>query len=533
MKVMWDMWKYRDLTPGDESSYYNIAYLWFQDHAVNFAWSPLYTVYYGTLMNLSTHAYFVMVVHRIVVVLALALLVLAIMRRLLPPEVAWLIAAWWAILPINFDTAFTIHLFAVLPILVAWFLILSNPSPWARGSALAMVLVATVLVRNEYMLGAATLAVVCLWWEARVAKHQLRTCIAAFGVPLLLAAAVISLFYACSIPQFHNGLGRIIHEKHTVNMCQVYAFGFQQRHPEWIRSPWLDCPELMKTTFGKPDPTLLEMIRNNPQAVLVHVLWNISLTPSGIQLLLFNESSGTTSPDYAPVALQSRKARLFSILVGAVLSLGSFLLYRERHQWWHLWLKDRALGWLAMLSMAPVALLIIVTQRPRPSYLFVQGLFLMALTGMCCFAIGRHVPALGRLKHLMPALMIGLVLVAPSRYHSYGGPRALLDLYERLAPFSEVFNRNVFMVSAYPMEIHGYVAHNYFTNPFLNLDYSALDGALKNQTLGAFLDERQVKLLYVDESLWRKLGAVEMAGWDTVVYQATERGQWTLLLKRR
>ena len=126
----------------------------------------------------------------------------------------------------------------------------------------------------------------------------------------------------------------------------------------------------------------------------------------------------------------------------------------------------------------------------------------------------------------------GLVLFVPSRYHSYQGPRTLLELYERLAPFSETFNRNVFMVSAYPMEIHGYVAHNYFTSPFRNLDYSALDGALGDKTLGAFLDEHQVTVLYVDEALRRKLGPVEIAGWDTVAYQATERGQWALLVKR-
>jgi len=29
LKVMWDMWQYRDLTAGDEASYYNRAFLWF------------------------------------------------------------------------------------------------------------------------------------------------------------------------------------------------------------------------------------------------------------------------------------------------------------------------------------------------------------------------------------------------------------------------------------------------------------------------------------------------------------------------
>ncbi|MGH7410758.1 MAG: hypothetical protein ACREJ6_06840, partial [Candidatus Methylomirabilis sp.] len=419
LKVVWGMWQRRDLAIGDESGYYSRAFLWFKDLSVDIVWSPLYTSFLGTLLHFSTDAYVVTTVHRLLVVFALDLLILALMRRLLPHWIAWPIAAWWAILPINFDTPSTVHLFAVIPVLAAWLLILHTPSPWTRGGAIAVLLVTTMLVRNEYVVATVTLGIVFLWWETRVAKAvegqptpRSRTYLLRYGAPLLLAGAVVLFFYARSVYQVpelwaggtlqhyvppwaaHSGLK----PKHTYNMCQAYAFGYQQRHPEWIPNPMLQCSGLMASTFGTPMPSLGEMLRRNPVATLQHFWWNISLAPSGIQLLLFNASAGTVNPDYVPAQLHSRRALLLSLLTGAILAVGLFLLYRDRRFWWEHWLKDRALGWLAMLSVVAVAGLSIPTQRPRPAYLFCQGIVLMALTGMCVFAISRRWPVLHALS---------------------------------------------------------------------------------------------------------------------------------------
>lgn len=562
LKVMWGIWRYRDLALGDESGYYNRAFVWLNSLFVDIAWSPLYTSFLGTLMHLSTNAYVVTTLHRLIVVLALDLMILALMRRLLPHWIAWLIAAWWAILPISFDTVSTVHLFAVIPVLVAWLLILHRPSPWTRGGAIAVLLVTTVLVRNEYMVATVTLAIVCLWWESRAAGRadrqstpRRRSYLLGYGLPLLLAAAVILFFYARSIYQFpelwtggtllhyrppwsaHSGLG----PKHTYNMCQVYAFGYQQRHPEWSPNPMLDCFRLMESTFGKPLPSLLEMLRRNPVAALQHFWWNISLTPSGIQLLLFNASAGTVNPDYFPVRLHSRRALALSLITGSILGVGLFLLYRDRRWWWEHWLRDRALGWLAMLSVVAVAGLIIPTQRPRPSYLFSQGIVLMALTGMCVFAISRRWPVVQNLSRWLPIVMVASLLVVPGQYRSDGGVRPLLRLYDRLAPFGAAFNRpdSVFLVSGYPIEIHDYVGHNYFTSPLVDFDYTILDKAPTDRSLPLFLDQLGVNLLYVDEQLWKKLdanpvhrqflAAPESAGWKIVTHQSTENGEWMLL----
>ena len=47
--------------------------------------------------------YTILILHRMLIVLALAVLVLALMRRLLPPGIAWMAAAWWVVLPIDFN----------------------------------------------------------------------------------------------------------------------------------------------------------------------------------------------------------------------------------------------------------------------------------------------------------------------------------------------------------------------------------------------------------------------------------------------
>lgn len=562
LKVMWGIWWYRDLAIGDESGYYNRGFLWLKDWSVDIVWSPLYTAFLGTLMRLSTDAYFVTTLHRLVVVLVLDLMILALMRRLLPHWIAWLIAAWWAILPINFDTASTVHLFAVIPVLAAWLLILHKPSPWARGGAVAMLLITTVLVRNEYLVATVILAISCLWWETRQARDvegqgPRRSCLIGYGLPLLMAGAVILFFYARSIYHFpelwaggtlqhyrppwsaHSGLG----PKHTYNMCQVYAFGYQQRHPEWNPNPMLDCSGLMQSTFGAPLPSLLEMFRRNPGAVLEHFGWNISLTPAGIQLLLFNASAGKVNPDYFPAQLRSRRALALSLIVGSILALGLYLLWRDRRFWREHWLNDRALGWLAMLAVVAVAGLIIPTQRPRPSYLFCQGVVLMAITGMCVFAISRRWPIVQNLSRGLPIVMVLSLLAVPGHYPRDGSARPLLALYERLKPFSAAFNRpdTIFLVSGYIIETHDYVGHNYFISPLVNFDYTALDKAPADRPLPIVLDQLGVNLFYIDENLWRKLStspvhrpfltSPESAGWRVLASRTTGSGTWMLVRK--
>jgi len=299
----------------------------------------------------------------------------------------------------------------------------------------------------------------------------------------------------------------------------------------------------MTSTFGSATPSLTDMLRRNPAAVVRHFAWNLALTPGGIQLMLFNAAAGAENPDYFPAELHSRRALVLSLLLVAVLALGLGLIYRERRFWWEHWLRDRALGWLAMLALGTAAGPIILTQRPRPSYLFAQGIAIMALAGTSVFAISRRWPMLRRASRWVPLGMVALLFAVPTHYRVLAGGRPLLALYERLAPFGDAFNRSdsVFLVSGYRLEIHEYVGHNYFTSPLVSYDYSLLDALPAGDTLPRFLDREGINLFYVDEALWERLVqdplhrsfliSPESDGWRVLAHETGPGGTWILLQK--
>ena len=62
------------------------ALLFLAQLALNFAWSPLYTAFLGTMQWVTDDLVTTLYLHRVLIVVVLAVLVLALMRRLLP---AW------------------------------------------------------------------------------------------------------------------------------------------------------------------------------------------------------------------------------------------------------------------------------------------------------------------------------------------------------------------------------------------------------------------------------------------------------------
>lgn len=549
LKVMWKVWEYRDLTVGDTAAYFSTAYFWFKNLSVDIVWSPLYTAYYGSLLFFSSDIYLVTILHRLIIVLALAMMVLALMRRFLPPGMAWLISAWWVIIPFNFDV-FEVHLFAFLPILGAWLLILSKDSPWRRGGAIAILLASSILIRNELIVATGALIVICLWWEIRLVRRGrsysgLSIYLGSYGLPLLIAGLISFFFYTQSVIQFRD-LSTAFKPKHTVNMCQAYAYGYKQRHPEWNKDHWTECQDLMMAHFGKHFPTLLEMVQRNPRATIDHVLWNISLLPNGIQASLFGAISGEVSPDYSPVPSHSRTVFLLSMMVVGIFILGGFFLLIERERWWKEWLQDRALGLLVMLATLTVVFLVVIpTQRPRPEYLYSLTLTIMALTGICVFVILGHWKIYQRLDQWVLVIGVVLVLLVTPQYydtpHYYEHPRTLLNLYRRLSPFQEIIAspRTVFLKGEEAFNIWGYLG----LLKSKVLDYRILDKLSGDMPLDIFLEKRGINLFYVDESLNARLIinplhhsfliSPESFGWKVIALEDSEKAKWKLLQKKR
>jgi hypothetical protein len=543
LKLVWGMWQYKDLTAGDTSSYFLYAYRWFDNLSVNILWSPLYTAFYGTFLYLSSDVYLDTILHRLIIIFTVTLLVLAVFRRLLTPSLAWLAAAWWVILPINFDTLYEVHLFAVIPMLAAWLLILTQPNRGGRGGAIAILFGAAILVRNELIVAASLFAGICLLWEIRLAREnglaKPLAYLTGYGGPLLLAGLLSLFFYTRSVVKFPE-LPAASAPKHTLNMCQVYAFGYQQRHPEWKKSPWTDCYELMQRDFGERLLPLNEMLWRNPQTVLTHFWWNISLIPNGLQVLLFNATSGTVNPDYAPVRTGSLTSLLLSGVVGAILLVGLTLLYRERHYWWHSWLESRAVGWLAILAVIAVTLLIIPSQRPRPSYLFSLSIFLMALTGMSLLVIAHRWSVLQRLSDWMHLLMVTVLFLVPSYYPTHPSSRQLFAVYRQLDPFEQIIARSdtVFLKGEYADEVANYLGYGrpqVFTYGIL----AELPEGTNSLTL---LESKGINLVYVDEILAARIPTIDLfepsfstalqsRGWQLIAFQNIPGNRWMLWQK--
>jgi len=221
LKIIWNMWKFRDLTTGDTSSYFVDAYRWYEHFHVNFVWSPLYTAFYGLILQ-ATHGDVLQatIFHRVIIVMLAAMGVLSLMRSLMPAALALLIAAWWAVLPINFNTLYEVHLFGLLPILVAWLAVAMRDTPWTWAWALAILFASTFLMRNEDVVALAVFAAICGVRELRqsrlVAARRSVFCKGRafiYGIPMLCALFLIAMFYWRSIVRFPQ-IFQALHLKH-------------------------------------------------------------------------------------------------------------------------------------------------------------------------------------------------------------------------------------------------------------------------------------------------------------------------------
>lgn len=502
---MWDFWSGRDLTTGDTSGYFTVAQVWAADFKNVLFWSPLYTAYYGTVLKITGDPVRATLVHRLIVVFVVTALVLAVTRSLLPAGVAWLVAAWWAVLPINFDTLYEVHLFSLVPILVAILLLAKRPSHGRRAAALAIFGASTVLVRNEMIFATLIFGAICLWALVAEARRSggLRIFVRLLRPYLVGAAAaalVVTFFYTRSTVQ-GTALADIFKQRRTVNFCQAYAFSYQQRNPEWPGNPFLDCGELMASTFKTEGgeltgPSFTEAMRVNPDAVLGYLRWNAALVPSGIQLALFNGISGSDSPDYVPVAVDQLLPWFLSIACLLVL-LGGAWAFLDDREFWRDWIRARQWPLLALAAPAFGVVIVMLQQRPRPSYMFAFSLLLMVLIGFCVHALLRSWGAANLLAALVLPLAVVLLVFAPSPYT--GRAKPLQEIYDRLRPLTSELGNTPTAVPGYRTELCRYLV----VGDCKIVDYWATVRPLAEAggSLEAALDQSNIGLLYANEAV--------------------------------
>ncbi len=551
LKVLWGAWIYRDLTQGDTASYFQRALLWHQYGQVDLIWSPLYTAFYGWFYGITGDVYAATVLHRVFIVILVTLLVLALFRRLLSPGIAWLAAAWWAVIPFNFDV-FEVHLFAILPLVAAPLSVLVWSGPRGRGIALAIMAGAAVLVRNEMAVVAALLAILFLVWEARYAvrfeagaPYSTRTYLTAFGAPAAVSAALVLFFVTRSVIPL-SLLPKAYEPKHTINMCQAYAFGYKQRHPEWTKDHWTQCSELMQVRFGEPYPSLWTMTRRNPRAVLGHFAWNFRLLPGGTQLSLFGAMSGSVTPDYNPVPVKRRRSLMESGVLVALIAAGTISWTRERVASGRRVPGERVIGWLALTPAAAVALLLIVpTQRPRPEYLYGLSLPIVAAAAWAVDVLIRRWRQLDRFTLWIPVAMV-LPFVAYGTYFTsppgQAPARPLLETVRRLEPYEDRISAPgaVFLAGQHAFSLDGYMVRPRVTPPPRVLGNETLSRLDNAEPVENFLERFKVNLFYLDEGVISKLRSNPLHrsfldklgtnGWRLLATGIAKENEWMLVV---
>lgn len=487
VKVLWGYWN-RDLTFGDTAAYFVRAVTWHRFAQVDIVWSPLYTAYYGSWLWLTENAQWATLLHRVFLICVSTGLVAWVGMRTLPKLLALGLTFWWIALPIHYDTLYEVHLFGAIPALLMLAMAVSLRSErWRYPLVLGVAVLTTALVRNEYSILVAILLMAALRdvWRARKERGG-RSAAGVTGrylLCLVVAAVCVLFFYALSYSKGEY-LKQEASTKHTLNMCQVYAFGYQQRHAEWTKNPWSECAGLMQETFRAAEPTLGQMIVANPTAVARHFLWNLQLSRAGVEVLLTNATWSENNPDYTPVLRQPLWPTLILAITLVVLVWGGLKIRAQESAYARTTRAHVARAMPVLVGLLLCAVAVTLTQRPRPSYLLAQGAVYMWLAALC---LPMLVPALTRWnsRRVLCAVGIGLLVLAP--------PYALLPLgskggllgayYQSLLPQANVLCSKdaKWLATTYADELSEYLCSPYRTTaisePKMALASQSLDAA--------------------------------------------------------
>jgi len=538
LRVIWNVWRYKDLTFGDSASYFTMAAGWAHHLRVNVLWSPLYTNFWGTILAAVGDVYVAAMVHRVAIVLAVAVLLLALLRAMLEPALALLLAAWWAVLPPNYDVLYEVHLFGLLPVLVAALVVRRSPSRAAIGAALAVLASATLLLRNELVVATAIFAAGIVIREVRarrVDRVSLSEYARAYGVPL----AIVCLLFAGAYWRSHvqgDAARAALREKHTLNVCQVYAFNYQQRHPtRFVGNPFIDCGPLMEETFGRPMPSFLQATRANPLAMAEYVAWNARLLPTGIQVSLFDATVTGDNPDYIPVENRRLYPLLLSLVLLLLLVAGAVVLLQEREHWRRR-LEPATWVFLILGAVAVTTLVVALSQRPRPEYMYGLVVAVLMLTGICASALLRRWGG----HRLVSAAAVGIVFVLALALSSHyrAGPRPLHDAVERLEVVREPLQQpgSVLITAGDGQGMCSYLADDIDAQcsaPYLATLKSRVE---QGRSLDDVLAEAGASAMYVEAGLRADpafaplLASPRSFGWRPVAEGSAGDGRWRVLV---
>ena len=409
--------------------------------------------------------------HRVLIVLGTSLLLLAVLRRLLTPAIAWALALWWVVLPVNYDVLYEIHLFGALVGLAIALVALRWSGLAARSAVFGLLLASALLVRNENIVAAASFAAVWLgyeiWRMRRGTGPSAARLSAAVAIPLVAFSALVGM--AALRTQGEESIVAQFRAKHELNICGVYAYGRWESGDTLVANPLEQCFAYTARDFGERWPSLTDAVAENPGAMARHFARNATLVPAGLEVNLFNAKFGSTdhgsNPDFVPVNRGSWLVLAGSLAVLLVIGAGSVVLWRERRRWWREWLRDRVWGWVALAAMGSAALYAALLTLPRPAYLRPLSVLIFACVGFSLVVLADRLGIPRRARAAIPPLALAALILVPTNFREgYENPQIgpgqrLRQAVERVEPFREqIAGDRHGLLAAYPATaVCGYV----------------------------------------------------------------------------
>jgi hypothetical protein len=303
--------------------------------------------------------------------------------------------------------------------------------------------VSTVTVRNEAIVMAAFLLVAIAvgeWRERRAGTGTpapIRRLAVSFGVPLLVALAVVGIAYQRSeaagrtpeAPEARVATdpGATFANKQSLIVCQAYRYNLSQRDPE--QAAGRSCEDLMGETFGEPSPSLVDAWTSNPGAMIDFAAWNLRLLPAGMQLALFNAAAGETNPGYEAATLGRWKPAALGLAAVALLLVGAVVLRRDWSRWRPLLHRQRW-AWIGLAAIAlGILAVILLSQRPRPAYMFGLTAGVLAAIWLAAAVLVRRLGLEKPAAALAAVVPAALVLALPTQFY---GATPIRDTYDRV-----------------------------------------------------------------------------------------------------
>lgn len=241
------------------------------------------------------------------------------------------------------------------------------------------------------------------------------------------------------------------------------------------------------------------------------------------------------NPDYVELNTGSSMALLASLITLAIAAAGVLLLCREWLYWWETWLSERSWAWIAMACITSVVPIVMVTQRPRPSYMFVLGITLRAAVGMCTFVALSRFEVFKRAAPAIAIVIVLLIAVAPPYYYRVNSGQPLLKFYRRLAPYQGVLEQENagLVVMGWPDELCNYLGKSRGCRsfPFRTLR----DEVSPNMLWDKVLDKYRATLFFADEGVMTDMLGPQFVlnapsyGWKVMAMHRQTNDDWAVL----